>query len=406
MKKLVLMAIAALICGAVFTDCSADGAQSTEEKVAEQSPEAQTHSATEEDIKTEEINVTLKNSDSYQKDLAAGGDEEGAIIKVQATHYEKSELIRNESTNFSVIYHYKPATDFIGEDEVVIEVINNKTGLDPIIKNVKITFTVTEGDNTTGISEPEDGNENHVNITGLWKLMAVSYWDEEPLRLDYVQNDIIYDFRVNNVLSVTGKIDGIDDYRGHSIGDHTYTILPIPPSEPPMCTFGLPTEIDAEPYTLSFGWVFFDSYEGSAMHINTPHGTLTLVYVENLSNCERCNTSKCGPDVIINKTEYENAPDYQVVIEEMKMEGNCLKIRFSASGCDGNSWVVKLIDSESIEKSLPIQRTLRLSLDNQEVCEAWITKEVFFNIEGLQIHDYTDKSVYLKVSGKGILYKY
>ena len=47
---------------------------------------------------TNEINVTLKNTESYSQTFVLG-DEEGASIKVQAQHYEKSELVRDESTN-------------------------------------------------------------------------------------------------------------------------------------------------------------------------------------------------------------------------------------------------------------------------------------------------------------------
>ena len=92
---------------------------------------------------TEEINETLKNAESYYKTLV-GGDEEGASIKIQATHYENSELIRNESTNFSVVYHYEPIIDFIGTDFVIIEVTRNKTGVNPEVQTLKINFTVTE----------------------------------------------------------------------------------------------------------------------------------------------------------------------------------------------------------------------------------------------------------------------
>jgi len=91
-----------------------------------------------------ETNVTLKNTESYSHNFMLG-DEEGATIKVQAEHYEKSELIRDETTNMNVVYHYKPIIDFVGEDCVVIEVYYNKTGID-ITKTeiVKINFTITE----------------------------------------------------------------------------------------------------------------------------------------------------------------------------------------------------------------------------------------------------------------------
>jgi len=121
-------------------------------------------------------------------------------------------------------------------------------------------------------------------------------------------------------------------------------------------------------------------------------------------NTDTIKQSDCDKDVIISATEFENAPNDPVTIIDMKIVNNCLKIKFKAGGCDGNSWVVELIDSETIAESLPIQRFLRLSLDNKEICDALPVKEMSFNIEKLQIQGY--KSVILNISGKSILYEY
>jgi len=124
--------------------------------------------------------------------------------------------------------------------------------------------------------------------------------------------------------------------------------------------------------------------------------------------------SNCDKDVIISKTEYENAPNDFVVIENLKIEGNCLKIKYSASGCSGNSWIVELIDSGNVYYSIatayyptyPPKRILRLSLDDREECEAWITQEMSFNIEDLQVQEELINKVILDISGKTIVYEY
>lgn len=60
-------------------------------------------------------------------------------------------------------------------------------------------------------------------------------------------------------------------------------------------------------------------------------------------------------------------------------------IKFTASGCSGDSWEVRLIDSEEVLESLPPQRNLRLSLKNQEDCHAMITKTMSFNLANLKV---------------------
>lgn len=116
------------------------------------------------------------------------------------------------------------------------------------------------------------------------------------------------------------------------------------------------------------------------------------------------NSSNCDQQVIISPTEYQNAPNDPFSITEMRIKDDCLHIKFAASGCDGNTWIVKLIDLGAINKSNPCQRTLRLSLENREGCMAVPSKEVSFDIRDLQIKG--DNKVWLLISGKGILYEY
>jgi len=116
------------------------------------------------------------------------------------------------------------------------------------------------------------------------------------------------------------------------------------------------------------------------------------------------NHSDCDQDVIVSADEYENAPNHPISILDMSIDGSCLKIKFAASGCSGDNWIVKLIDSEMIAESLPCQRFLRLSLADIGLCCAYFEKEISFNIEDLQIQG--DHSVLLNISGQPILYEY
>ena len=121
--------------------------------------------------------------------------------------------------------------------------------------------------------------------------------------------------------------------------------------------------------------------------------------------------SNCDKDVIVSATEFENASNVNIAIEDMKIEGNCLKIKFAASGCDGRSWNEKLIAVRSDVAVYPHEWMLKLSFENIELCHAVITKEVSFNIEELQlpgnkvrlnIYEYDSSVLY----GRSILYEY
>jgi hypothetical protein len=118
------------------------------------------------------------------------------------------------------------------------------------------------------------------------------------------------------------------------------------------------------------------------------------------------NSNNCDFETIVSAEQYENAPSDQLNINSLEINSNCLKINFSASGCDGNSWEVKLIDSEQIMESNPVQRNLRLSLKNNEDCTAVPSKTLTFDISELQILD--DNQVYLNITNSDdqILYEY
>ena len=78
-------------------------------------------------IKT--INVTLQYNQTYQYDLGGFGDEEGASIIRQASHYEISKMDRINWVN--MIYTYKPIQDYIGSDEVELKAERGSDGASP-----------------------------------------------------------------------------------------------------------------------------------------------------------------------------------------------------------------------------------------------------------------------------------
>lgn len=89
--------------------------------------------------------VTISSSETYDYRTGISGDEEGAQITRQPNHYEISDIIRNETTNFEVIYRYKPATGFTGTDRVELKLSTKPAGNPPTpthFEIVTILFTV------------------------------------------------------------------------------------------------------------------------------------------------------------------------------------------------------------------------------------------------------------------------
>ncbi len=130
---------------------------------------------------------------------------------------------------------------------------------------------------------------------------------------------------------------------------------------------------------------------------------LFLLSMVSCSDSDEPGPNGCDLGTVISQERYRNAPSDELTINSLEIEGDCLKINFSASGCSGESWKVVLIDSGSIKESDPPQRDLRLILENNELCEAFITRELSFNIAGLRVEG---GQVFLNISNSGeqILY--
>jgi len=89
--------------------------------------------------------------------------------------------------------------------------------------------------------------------------------------------------------------------------------------------------------------------------------------------------------VLLSAKRYENAREDPLTINNLELDGNCLNINLSAGGCDGNSWRIDLIDSEQILYAIPPQRRLKLPFENDELCKAYITRNVAFDLKPLQL---------------------
>lgn len=116
-------------------------------------------------------------------------------------------------------------------------------------------------------------------------------------------------------------------------------------------------------------------------------------------------TPNCDTQTIIDAQQYANVTLDQITINSLEIVDDCLTINFGASGCDGNSWTPTLIDANVILESFPPQRNLKFIINNQELCQAYFTKEVSFDVSGLQV---LGGSVQLNLANTadGILYTY
>ena len=113
-------------------------------------------------------------------------------------------------------------------------------------------------------------------------------------------------------------------------------------------------------------------------------------------NCDEC--------ALINNNLYNQVETENYNILNIEVVDDCLEIQFGSSGCNGENWKTELISSETILETAIPQRNLRMNLDNPELCEAYITKTISFNLTNLQLKNYDE--IQLNIVGFPNLFQY
>ncbi len=91
----------------------------------------------------------------------------------------------------------------------------------------------------------------------------------------------------------------------------------------------------------------------------------------------------CGDAIRIDATLYGATTISNYSITDVVILDDCITITIGSSGCDPNSWIASLIDSEQEALSLPPQRNIRLSLENNDACLAFFQTSYTFDLRPL-----------------------
>ncbi len=115
--------------------------------------------------------------------------------------------------------------------------------------------------------------------------------------------------------------------------------------------------------------------------------------------------SVCGDKIKEDADLYKKETDYFNIISA-SISGNCLNIEVGSSGCSGESWRWELVDSEGIMESYPVQRNIRLILENQEMCQAVFTQYLSFDLNPIRIDDYGEIVLNMEGIDQSLVYTY
>jgi len=127
------------------------------------------------------------------------------------------------------------------------------------------------------------------------------------------------------------------------------------------------------------------------------------------SNCENNNSTTNSFDVhqtiIVDSELFINAPDDDFDFANAEIIGDSLKLTIRYGGGCGDV-EIKLIDSGAIMESYPVQRNIRLSLKDKDLCKALLTKVISFNLIPVRVSDNQKVSLNLAGWESPLLYEY
>ena len=114
----------------------------------------------------------------------------------------------------------------------------------------------------------------------------------------------------------------------------------------------------------------------------------------------------CDQIVVVDSDLHMNGPSDPVQIMDARIDGDCLVINFGASGCSGENWDITLFDASAVAESFPVQRFIRLSLDNREDCLAFFSRERSFDLKPIQLSEYDTIILNLEDYDQQLRYEY
>jgi len=137
---------------------------------------------------------------------------------------------------------------------------------------------------------------------------------------------------------------------------------------------------------------------------------LMLVFIgckgDDSNCCPNPNPTNCNKVSVIDETKYRQTNTNNYTITNVVLNGGCLEITVSSSGCDPNNWNMNFIASENVVETLPIQWDVKVELINNEACQAVFQKTVSFDLTPLK--DAGQNQVQINIQGwnTSIMYQY
>ncbi len=122
--------------------------------------------------------------------------------------------------------------------------------------------------------------------------------------------------------------------------------------------------------------------------------------------CPHPNPTNCNEFSIIDETKYNQTNTNNYTITNVVLNGDCLEITVSSSGCNPNNWDMNFVASEVVVETLPNQWNAKVELINNEACQAVFQKTVSFDLTPFKITGQNQVQINIAGWNNSIMYQY
>jgi len=109
---------------------------------------------------------------------------------------------------------------------------------------------------------------------------------------------------------------------------------------------------------------------------------------------------------IISEDDFNAIDTSNYAIADVELNNDCLKITFGSSGCGTELWEENLFSTDAFFTIFPLQRTLKMELINEELCQATFQKTVSFDLTPFQINGQNELPLNIEGWNEQVVYEY
>lgn len=109
---------------------------------------------------------------------------------------------------------------------------------------------------------------------------------------------------------------------------------------------------------------------------------------------------------IISENEFNEISASNYNVSDVELNGDCLNVTISSSGCDSDNWEMKLFSTDAFYTVFPLQRVVKIKLINNEACLAVFQKTVAFDLSSFQIDGQNQIPLNIEGWNEQIIYEY